>query len=580
MKRKSILGKLLRAALALVLTASFVVRAAAPDSARAEWFRDAKFGMFIHWGLYAQVGGIWKGQKYFGIGEWLMNRAQIPAAEYATLAGQFNPTNFDAQQWVALAKTAGMKYIVITAKHHDGFAMFKSDASPFNIVDATPFKRDPLAELAEECRKQDLKLCFYYSQWQDWHEPNGAGNTWESTNSAAHFSDYFESKCKPQVKELLAHYGPLGLIWFDTPGAMTREQSTELLQLVRTLQPGCLVSSRVGNGVGDFTDLGDHEMPSVVPDGPWESLFTHNDSWGFVPYDKNWRSSRELVHMLIKINAKGGNFLLNVGPQCDGRMPDRSIKVLQRLGQWTHSNAEAIYGTSASPFPPLAWGECTVKPGVFYFHILDWPVDGRLRIPGLKGDIRHVALLNSKKELSWKRDGADVLVSLPAGVPDDLATVVKLEHKEVSVDPVRALFSGSANVFEPVAAKLNGKAVMKKQSWMQEFGNWKHQQRIEDWAQPTDAAEWSLRVVTPGDYRVTLTYSRSGKSGRQGRIEFAGQTLLFEAQNTGTEPRHEFTHVVGVVKVSEAGQQALRVAPADAGDELFKLKQVTVESFE
>ena len=580
MKIESILKNTLATILVFALAASSALKAAASDATRSEWFRDAKFGMFIHWGLYAQAGGEWKGQKYFGIGEWLMNRAQIPSAEYATLAGQFNPTNFDARQWVALATAAGMKYIVITSKHHDGFAMFKSAASPFNIVDATPFKRDPLAELAKECRKQGIKLCFYYSQWQDWHEPNGAGNTWEFTDSAAHFGDYFAAKCKPQVRELLSNYGPLGLIWFDTPGGMTQGQSTELLELVRTLQPQCLVSSRLGNGVGDFTDLGDHEMPSIVPDGPWESLFTHNDSWGFVPYDKNWRSSRELVHMLVKINAKGGNFLLNVGPQADGRMPDASIEVLRRVGEWTHRNAEAIYGTTASPFPPLAWGECTVRPGVFYFHVLDWPKDGVLRIPGLKGEIRRLALLNPKKALSWKRDGADLLVSLPATAPDALATVVKLEHKEVFVEPERVLFPGCANVFEPATARLQGRAVMKKQSWMQEFGNWRHEQRIEDWAQPADAAEWPVRVLSPGDYRVTITYSRSGKSGRRGRIALAGQTLLFEAQDTGTQPRHEFTHVVGVVKVSEVGSQVLCVGPVESGDELLQLRRVAVESFD
>jgi alpha-L-fucosidase len=553
-----------------------------PDSdSRAAWFKEAKFGMFIHWGLYAQAGGTWKGQKYFGIGEWLMNRAKIPTKEYETLAAQFNPVQFDAKAWVALAKAAGMKYIVITSKHHDGFAMFKSAASPFNIVDGTPFNRDPLKELAQECQKEGIKLGFYYSQWQDWHEPGGAGNTWEFPDSATRFGEYFEQKCKPQVKELLSNYGPLGLIWFDTPGSMSKEQSTELLQLVKTLQPGCLVSSRVGNGVGDFTDLGDHEMPSVVPDGPWESLFTHNDSWGFVPYDKNWRSSRELVHMLVKINAKGGNFLLNIGPQADGRMPDASIEVLQRVGEWTHRNAEAIYGTTASPFPPLAWGECTVKPGVFYFHVLDWPAEGVLRIPGLKGDIGRFSLLHSSQQvLPWKRDGADVLVSLPGHAPNSLASVIKLEHGEVVVDSARVLFPDLANIFEPVTAKLEGQAVIKKRSWMQEFGNWKHQQRIEGWLQAPDAAEWLLRVVAPGEYRVTLTYSRDGKSGRQGQIALAGQTLLFEAQNTGNEPRHEFTHVIGVVKTSAAGPQLLRIAPAEAGDELCKLKLVTVERFE
>jgi alpha-L-fucosidase len=548
---------------------------------RATWFRDAKFGMFIHWGLYAQTGGEWQGRKYFGIGEWLMNRAKIPSAEYATLAGQFNPTNFNAHEWVSLARAAGMKYIVITSKHHDGFAMFKSAASPFNIVDATPFQRDPMKELAVECRKQGIPLCFYYSQWQDWHEPGGAGNDWEFPDFKSHFGEYFETKCKPQIKELLSNYGPLGLIWFDTPGEMTREQSDELLHLVRQLQPGCLVSSRVGNGVGDFTDLKDHEMPSVVPAGPWESLFTHNDSWGFVPYDKNWRSSRELVHMLVKINAKGGNLILNVGPQPDGRMPTASLKVLRQVGEWTQRNAEAVYGTTASPFPPLAWGECTVKPDALYFHVLEWPADRVLRIPGLRGNLGTLTLLTSGKTLTYRREGDDLLVALPVTAPDAQDTVLKLKHDgPVSVNPVRCLLPGLVNVFEPTTGEFKGKAAMNKQSWMQEFGNWKHEQRIEKWEQPIDAVEWPVRVASPGEYRVTLTYSRAGKSGRQGRIDLAGQTLFFEAQNTGTEPRHEFTHIVGVVNISQAGPARICLAPAEAGNELFSLREVRIESFD
>ena len=569
------------ATLMLAATTGFKADSLPEPDSRAAWFREAKFGMFIHWGLYAQAGGVWKGQKYFGIGEWLMNRAKIPTKEYETLAAQFDPVKFDAKAWVALAKAAGMKYIVITSKHHDGFAMFKSAASPFNIVDGTSFRRDPLKELAQECQKQGVKLGFYYSQWQDWHEPGGAGNTWEFPDSAARFSEYFNGKCKPQVKELLSNYGSLGLLWFDTPGAMTKEQSTELLQLVKTLQPGCLVSSRVGNGVGDFTDLGDHEMPSVVPDGPWESLFTHNDSWGFVPYDKNWRSASELVHMLVKINAKGGNFLLNIGPQADGRMPDASVQVLRRVGPWTQRNAEAIYGTTASPFPPLAWGECTAKAGALYFHVLAWPTDGWLRIPGLTGKVRRVTLLVSGKKLAFHRDGSDVLVALPAQAPDDLATVVKLEpNGPIHVEAMRALLPGLANILEPATATRVGKTAMHKQSWMQEFGNWKHEQRLDTWAEPDDAVEWPLRVVAPGSYRVTLTYSRSGKSGRQGRLDLAGQTLWFEAQNTGTEPRHLLTHSLGVVSFPAGGPQVVRLAPAGIGDELFKLKQVVLEPFD
>ena len=565
----------------LAATVGFGAGTPPESESRAAWFKEAKFGMFIHWGLYAQAGGVWKGQKYFGIGEWLMNRAKIPTKEYETLAAQFNPRQFDAKAWVALAKAAGMKYIVITSKHHDGFAMFQSAASPFNIVDATPFRRDPLKELAQECQKQGIKLGFYYSQWQDWHEPGGAGNTWEFPDSATRFDEYFKGKCQPQVKELLSNYGPLGLIWFDTPGGMTRDQSLELLQLTRTLQPQCLVSSRLGNDVGDFTDLGDHEMPSVVPDGPWESLFTHNDSWGFVPYDQNWRSTRELVQMLVKINAKGGNFLLNVGPQSDGRMPDASVQVLRRVGEWTHRHAEAIYGSTASPFPPLAWGECTAKPGALYLHVLTWPADRVLRIPGLTGEIRRVSLLSSGKKLPWQRAGTDVLVTLPETPPDNLVTVIKLEHQPgMHVDPTRSLLPGLVNTFEAVTANPAGKTALKKHSWMQEFGNWKHEQALVGWDQPGDAAEWPVRIVAPGTYRVTLVYSRAGKSGRHGRIDLAGQTLWFEAQNTGTGSEHDFVHPIGVVNLLQAGRQSLRIAPAEAGDELFQLRRVVVEPFE
>ena len=569
------------ATLMLAATAGFGADTSPEPESRAAWFKEAKFGMFIHWGLYAQAGGVWKGQKYFGIGEWLMNRAKIPTKEYETLAAQFNPVQFDAKAWVALAKAAGMKYIVITSKHHDGFAMFQSAASPYNIVDATPFGRDPLKDLAQECQKQGIKLGFYYSQWQDWHEPGGAGNTWEFPDSATRFDEYFNAKCLPQVKELLSNYGPLGLIWFDTPGGMTKEQSLELLQLTRTLQPHCLVSSRLGNDVGDFTDLGDHEMPSVVPEGPWESLFTHNDSWGFVPYDQNWRSTRELVQMLVKINAKGGNFLLNVGPQSDGRMPDASVQVLRRVGEWTHRNAEAIYGTTASPFPPLAWGECTAKPNALYLHVLTWPTDRVLRIPGLSGEIRRVSLLSSGKKLPWQRAGTDVLVTLPETSPDDLVTVIKLEHQPgIQVDATCSLLPGLANTFEAVTANPAGKTILKKHSWMQEFGNWKHEQALVGWDQPADAVEWPVRIVAPGTYRLTLVYSRAGRSGRHGRIDLGGQTLWFEAQNTGTGSEHDFVHPIGVVKLLQVGRQSLRIAPAEAGDELFQLRRVVVEPFE
>src|ERR1700733_852112 len=240
--------------LIILLAAALCSGAPSPDAAREhrlEWWRDARFGMFIHWGLYALPAGYWGGKPVPRIGEWIMNPAKIPVAQYEKLAAKFDPVRFDADQWVSVARNAGMKYIVITAKHHDGFAMFSSKVSKYNIVDATPFHRDPMKELAAACRRQGIRLCFYYSQTQDWHEPDGVGNTWDFPDeSKKDFNRYFQAKVIPQVKELLTQYGPIGLIWFDTPRNMTKEQSKQLADLVHQLQPDCLVNGRVGNGMG------------------------------------------------------------------------------------------------------------------------------------------------------------------------------------------------------------------------------------------------------------------------------------------------------------------------------------------
>jgi alpha-L-fucosidase len=256
------------------------------------------------------------------------------------------------------------------------------------------------------------------------------------------------------------------------------------------------------------------------------------------------------------------------------------VEVLRRVGDWTHRNAEAIYGSSASTFAPLAWGECTAKPGALFFHVLEWPAGGVLRIPGLSGELGRASLLGGGRRLTWKRSGEDILIQLPESRRDEPATVVKLEHGTISVRPERVLFDGNANIFEPATAQLSGNATMRKRSWMQEFGNWKHAQQVEGWTAPGDAAEWPVRVLIPGDYRVTLTYVRTGKSGRVGQIELAGQKLLFESHNTGTEPRHDFTQVVGVMHIAQGGTHVLRLAPAEPGDEFIHLRQVVVERFE
>ena len=316
------------------------------------WFKQAKYGMMIHWGLYSLPAGEWKGERMEEIGEWCQQRFRIPNAEYHRLASVFNPIFFDAEEWVKLAKDAGMQYMVFTSKHHEGFAMYHSKVSKFNIVDATPFGRDVLAELAEACYKHGLKLGLYYSQDIDWSEPNGGGytrgktwvgkrtgepigywtNNWDYPDDAhKNYTQCFEDKIKPQVKEILTGYGDLCLIWFDTPGCITPEQSDELYQLVKTYQPDCLVNSRIGNGRGDYTSAGDNEIPN---DDKGTMLFetpaTLNDTWGYKSFDNNWKSPEKVREIREHLNARGINYLLNVGPDYLGRIPAPAADILRK----------------------------------------------------------------------------------------------------------------------------------------------------------------------------------------------------------------------------------------------------------
>ncbi|NQZ56497.1 MAG: alpha-L-fucosidase, partial [Lentisphaeraceae bacterium] len=301
---------------------------------RGAWFKQAKYAMFVHWGLYSGLAGKWQGKTHYGIGEWIMNKrmAGISVNDYRQLAEKFNPVKFNAKAWVKLAKDSGMKYIVITAKHHDGFAMYKSKSSFYNIVDASPFKRDPLKELSYECHRQGLGFGFYYSQYQDWNEKDAYGNNWDFKNEEADFQKYFEEKCYPQVKELVTEYGPLAVMWFDTPGKMTREHSLSLVNLVRKHQPQCLINSRIGNGVGDYSSLGDMEIPPHNESGLWECVDTTNNSWSYAWYDQNWKSSRQIAQNVVSVVARGGTYMLNVGPRGDGTIPQRAQENLLGAG--------------------------------------------------------------------------------------------------------------------------------------------------------------------------------------------------------------------------------------------------------
>lgn len=338
-------------------------------------FKDARYGLFIHFGLYSLLGGEWQGQITPGLAEWIQNDLDILADDYARLAGSFDPKHFDASDIAKKAKRWGMKYLCFTAKHHDGFALFDTQVTNYNSVKFSPCKRDFVAELAVACRQEGIMLCLYYSQAQDWHHTGGyrAYHQGEQQNEAEAFDAYFESICLPQVRELLSHYGEIGMIWFDTPMGMTREQSQKLVTLVKTLQADCLINGRIGHGLGDYLTMADNRIPRVAIESAWEVPVTLNQSWGYKASDEQWTSPAELLKKWLKVVSRGGNILLNIGPRGDGSIPEASVAVLDTVGAFLERNAEAFYNTVTAPeyVFELNGVYFTHKPGVLYVTLLE-----------------------------------------------------------------------------------------------------------------------------------------------------------------------------------------------------------------
>lgn len=419
------------------------------DDERMEWWRDARFGMFIHWGAYAIPGGERNGEICGGGAEWIMDKLDYTIEDYENeVVALFNPVQFNADDWVSMAKDAGMKYIVLTSKHHDGFCLWDSETTNYDVMEAAPFKRDIVKELAEACKKQGIKLGLYHSI-VDWHHPQAQAPLYPNYNAGQRdstvfnpeFPEYYENYLKPQVRELITQYDNVDVVWFDGDWIpdYTSEMGKELYNMILDIKPTAIVNNRVDKGrmgmegmdkEGEFAgDFGtpEQEIPATGIDSDWESCMTMNGSWGYKPSDAKWKSSKRLIQNLIDIVSKGGNFLLNVGPDGQGLFPQASIDRLKAIGVWTKANGESIYGAKASPYDRPEWGRYTSKPGVIFAHVFDWPEDGKLELnPAIK--IKSASLLSAPSN-PLKVEGSSTLI-LPEVAPDEAATVIKIELED------------------------------------------------------------------------------------------------------------------------------------------------------
>ncbi|WP_425397724.1 alpha-L-fucosidase [Aeoliella sp.] len=542
----------------------------AERDARMHWWRDAKFGMFIHWGVYSVPAGTYKDKKIGGIGEWIMRRAEIPVAEYRACAGDFNPVKYDPEAWAALAKQAGMRYVVITSKHHDGFALYDSAVTDWDIADATPYGKDLLTPLANAVRGEGLKFGLYYSQAQDWTHPGGAkaglqeGQSWDEANKGD-FDEYLRAIALPQTKEILAKFQP-DVLWWDTPTWMNEQRAKPLHDALADY-PDIITNNRLGGGYRGDTETPEQHIPATgYKDRDWETCMTMNDTWGFKSYDHNWKSTKVLLHNLVDIVSKGGNYLLNVGPTSEGEIPPESIARLAEIGQWMDVNGDSIYGTTASPCRRPDWGRITSKPGKLYLHVFDWPSDGKLVVPVEVEATGCELLAESSRKFEVSTSEAGVVVHLKGEPIDAIDTVVELDIVGTPKEIFRRIKPGADGKLVLAAddAVIEGNAQVEAIDSKSNIGYW------------TDAADvivWHCKSAKAGKYRISAVVAAPSRS----KLVVAVGDAKVDVAVSATRSYQDFeTQDWGEVDLRKAGDLSVELKPRSSQWQPINLRSLTL----
>ena len=546
-------------------------------------FDDGNYAMFIHWGIYSNIANKWDNKTYYGISEWIMSprRANIDATAYMAQAKKFNPVNFDAKAIVQLAKDAGMKNIVITSKHHDGFAMYDSKSNDFNIVDQTPFARDPMKELATACKEAGLGFGFYYSHNQDWTFPGAKGGP--KTNKKGKevgFDYYFKNKCLPQVKEITKKYGDISIVWFDTPGKMEKKYVEQLVKIVNKNQPNALVSGRAGHGLGDYKSFGDMNIPEKNAPGLWESVDVTNDSWGYAWYDNNWKSPKRILTNLVSTVARGGTYMLNIGPAPDGSIPQVAQYALKTSGDWIKRYPQVVYASGASPWGhAMPWGDATIsKDGKLNLCVYDWPLNGQISVPGLQNNVKAAYLLvnGEHHKIGTSTKNGWTTFHLPAARPEKFISVIEVEVQGEDID-IKKDFGIDPNIETtiPVGFASAKDCHIEDKRWMEKFGEWKHISQAQDWTVQKSELTWEVEVMEAGFYKIDLNYA--GKGRMVWRIT-SGEGEIVQNQQNSSAIYNFFE--MGLIEFKKPGKHQLTVSFMEGNAKSASLKAIRLTPFD